>query len=409
MAETKHILIVCIDRDDDLGRKTGIQGPVLGRKNVLNAAARLAVTDPYESDANCMFAAVNTYDEITKNGETAEVCVLTGVDKTDYQSDKRISEQLDDVFAQFPADGIVLVTDGAEDDQVIPILQSKSRIISKKTVIVRQAKEVESTFYSIKEALKDNSLKTMFIILPGVILLLLAALPAFSFSIVAGSIGIFLLFYGFGLYERVQEAADDLTNSIAHQHTSFPFYLASFFVLVFAAITIYTQYTAIAQNQDPVTSAVSAAQTGYFLVFLAAESFLLAKSLDAAHLRKAYKLVTYFSYATLALLSWLILDAGTDVFLKRADIDWFLRIILISAVILWLTLRSARLIDIRTKVTDFLIGVSVYNPKGEWLGKIEKTYPAKQLLEFTNQKTKQLQTVNNNAFRFRENKIVLVK
>lgn len=409
MADTKHILIICVDRDDDLGRKTGIQGPVVGRKNVLNAAARLAVTDPYEADANCMFAAVNTYDEATRNGDTAEVCVLTGVDKTDYKSDRRISEQLDSVFSQFPADGIVLVTDGAEDDQVIPLLQSKSRIISKKNVIVRQAKEVESTFYTIKEALKDNTLKTMFLILPGVILLLLAALPAFSFSIVSGGIGIFLLFYGFGLYEKLQGAADDLTRSISHQHTSFPFYLASFFVLVFAAITVYTQYMTVAQTQDIVTSAVSAAQTGYFLVFLAAESFILAKSLDAQHLRKAYKIVSYYAYSVLVLLSWLILDTGTDVFLKRADIDWFLRIILVSAVVLWLTLRSARLIDIRTKISDFLLGVSVYSPKGEWLGKVEKTYPAKQMLAFTNTKTKQLQTLEKNAFRFRENNIVLVK
>src|SRR3989338_649465 len=409
MASPKNILVVCVDRDDDLGRKTGIQGPVIGRKNVLNAAAKLAVADPFEADANTMFAAVHQFDEITKSGETVEVACLTGVDKTDYSSYKRIMQQLDQVLEKFQTDGFVLVTDVAEDDQVIPLLQNRARIVSKQTVIVRQAKEVESTFYTIKEALKDNTLKTMFIILPGLILLALAFLPAFSFSIISGGIGFFLLFYGTGLYERLQDATSDLQKSIANQRTSFPFYLASFFVLAFALITIITQFTSNATTTDIITNAVQSLQNAFFLIFLAAESFVLAKSLDTVHARKAYRLHSYFVTGVLVILFWLILDAGTDVFLKRTDIDWFLRIILFSAVVLWLTLRSARMIDIRNKVTDFLIGASVYNPKGEWVGKVAKTYPAKQMIEFNNQKTKQIQQIDKTSFRFREGRVVLVK
>jgi hypothetical protein len=37
------------------------------------------------------------------------------------------------------------------------------------------------------------------------------------------------------------------------------------------------------------------------------------------------------------------------------------------------------------------------------------TDPGEQMLAFTNTKTKQLQTLEKNAFRFRENNIVLVK
>ncbi len=409
MTNEKAILVVCIDRDDDLGRKTGIQGPVIGRKNVLNAAAKLAVSDPYEADANTMFAAVHQFDEVVKSGENAEVVVLTGVDKTDYVSDKRILQQFDQVLEKFPADGIVLVTDGAEDDQVIPILQNRCRIVSKHTVIVRQAKEVESTFYTIKEALKDNTMKTMFVLLPGTILLALAFLPAFSFSIISGGIGFFLLFYGLGLYDRLQEAAEDLRKSVLNQRMSFPFYLTSFFVLTFAALTIYAQYTALAATQDALTSIVQAFQNSYFLLFLAAESIIIAKSFDAISSRRAYRLHSYIVTGIVTLLFWFILDAGTDVFLKRTNIDWFLWIVLGSAVVLWLAIRSANTIDIRNKITDFLIGVSVYNAKGEWVGKVSKTYPQKQLIEFNNLRTKQVQQADKSTFKFRDGKIVLVK
>ena len=49
-------------------------------------------------------------------------------------TDKRINEQLDYVLDSFHADAFILVTDGAEDDQVIPILQSRAPIISKEII-----------------------------------------------------------------------------------------------------------------------------------------------------------------------------------------------------------------------------------------------------------------------------------
>ena len=39
-------LVVCVDRDDDLGRKAGVRGPVLGREAVLEAAINLWTVDP---------------------------------------------------------------------------------------------------------------------------------------------------------------------------------------------------------------------------------------------------------------------------------------------------------------------------------------------------------------------------
>ncbi len=38
------LLVLCVDLDDDLGRKTGIDTPVVGRDAVVDAAVALAST-----------------------------------------------------------------------------------------------------------------------------------------------------------------------------------------------------------------------------------------------------------------------------------------------------------------------------------------------------------------------------
>ena len=42
----EKVLILCVDRDDDLGVKTKIKTPILGRKENLEAAVALALKDP---------------------------------------------------------------------------------------------------------------------------------------------------------------------------------------------------------------------------------------------------------------------------------------------------------------------------------------------------------------------------
>ena len=37
------LLVICIDRDDDIGKKAGIVSPVVGRNACLEAAQRLAL------------------------------------------------------------------------------------------------------------------------------------------------------------------------------------------------------------------------------------------------------------------------------------------------------------------------------------------------------------------------------
>ena len=51
------LLVICIDRDNDVGDKAGLTTPVVGRDACIEAAQRLALEDPEDADSNSIFAA----------------------------------------------------------------------------------------------------------------------------------------------------------------------------------------------------------------------------------------------------------------------------------------------------------------------------------------------------------------
>src|SRR5665647_2436424 len=48
-------LVLCIDRDNDLGSKAHLQCPIIGREDNVNAALQLGLIDPEDSDVNAIF------------------------------------------------------------------------------------------------------------------------------------------------------------------------------------------------------------------------------------------------------------------------------------------------------------------------------------------------------------------
>ncbi|NJD99906.1 DUF373 family protein [Thermococcus sp. LS1] len=171
-------LILAIDRDDDFGQKAGVEGPVIGRDACIDAALKLSLADPEDSDANVVYAAVKLYDELKGSGEfdEVEVALITGHPKVGVKSDLELSRQLDEVLQRFPANGVITVTDGAEDEQIFPIITSKVPIISSHRVVVKQSEGIETTYYIIyrylREILSDPEVAKVVLGIPGMILLL---------------------------------------------------------------------------------------------------------------------------------------------------------------------------------------------------------------------------------------------
>lgn len=172
------VLILAIDRDNDFGVKAGVNGPVIGREKCLDAAVKLSLADPEDSDANTLFAAIKLYDELKRSGEfeDVEVALITGHPSVGVKSDLELSRQLEEVLKVFPADGVIPVTDGAEDEQIFPIISSKVPIISSRRVVVKQSPGIETTWYIIvrylKELLSDPEASKVFVGIPGMIVLL---------------------------------------------------------------------------------------------------------------------------------------------------------------------------------------------------------------------------------------------
>nr|WP_206204236.1 DUF373 family protein [Thermococcus sp. 18S1] len=171
-------MILAIDRDDDFGEKAGVEGPVIGRDACIDAALKLSLADPEDSDANVVYAAVKLYDSLKESGEfdDVQVALITGHPKVGVKSDLELARQLEMVLERFPADGVITVTDGAEDEQIFPIITSKVPIISSHRVVVKQSEGIETTYYIIyrylKEILSDPEVAKVVLGIPGMILLL---------------------------------------------------------------------------------------------------------------------------------------------------------------------------------------------------------------------------------------------
>lgn len=212
----ERILIVCVDRDDDLGIKTGIKGPVIGKEANLEAASKLALADPTEADSNAIFGAIKIYEEakmlFSDPGTEVEVVTITGHHEKELLADEEINRQMEEVVKLFKPTGIVLVSDGADDELVIPILMRYAPIRSVRRVIVQQSREIEHTYVLLRryfeKLMKSPSSRSLFLGLPGAILILYGLFSLVEFqkylyigvSILAG---LFFLEKGFSLRDRI--------------------------------------------------------------------------------------------------------------------------------------------------------------------------------------------------------------
>ncbi len=147
MPETEEkYLILCVDRDDDLRSKAKVESPVVGRKAAVEAATKLALADPEEADANAIFAAVKKYDELVRAKTPCEVAVVCGAPDRGFQADRKVGRQIASVLQGGDYAGVVLVSDGGEDEQVVPIIQNQRPIISVQRVTVKHSQTVEETY-----------------------------------------------------------------------------------------------------------------------------------------------------------------------------------------------------------------------------------------------------------------------
>lgn len=169
-----RVLVICIDRDDDIGTKGGIETPIVGRDACINAGTRLAIEDPEDADSNAIFGAVKTYEELVSKGYTAEVAVVAGKFNRGVEADEKISLEVKSILERYKADGAVIISDGEDDETVLPVIQSRVPVISVQRIIIRHSRSVEYSYAVLGRYLKmlayDPQYSKFFLGVPGVLL-----------------------------------------------------------------------------------------------------------------------------------------------------------------------------------------------------------------------------------------------
>ncbi len=246
----RKILILCIDRDNDVGERLGIPTPVIGRDPLLNIAIQYILRYPDDSDANAMFGAIQLYDNLAASlgKDNVEVALVTGASSEDTMADLKLIGEVDRVLAQFNADAFIVVSDGPADEAIVPLLQSRRPVISVRRIVVRQSRGFEEFVvlakYYLTKLFVEPKYRKYALGLPGLLLLLygIASIIAYKLpAIVAALVGsVIVLLFGvsallvaFNIHEKI------LSFIRRYELTFFTIVVSAMLLILYPLVNLY--------------------------------------------------------------------------------------------------------------------------------------------------------------------------
>ncbi|MDD2339880.1 MAG: DUF373 family protein [Methanosarcina sp.] len=246
-------LVICIDRDNDLGEKAKLQTPIVGREANVQAAVALGIADPEDSDTNTIFGGIRILDELRGKGADAEIVSFAGDKSVGVISDQKIAEQLETFLNMNNVERAIFVSDGAEDETLVPIIQSRIKIDSVKRIVVMQSENLESTYYILKHVFSDPKISQTFFVPFGLAFLiyaifLLAGYPEGAVVGIFAAVGLYMLYRGFGLDDFVALEKEKLWDAFLEQRMVFISYTAALLITlvatVYGAMEVWKLYSA---------------------------------------------------------------------------------------------------------------------------------------------------------------------
>ncbi len=197
-------LVVCLDRTGDIGRKIDSEMPVAGWSRVESTITDIGLADPEDSTVNTLLEGLRVTRSLRDNGQAATIAVVSGVSESVVSADRAVARQLDALVSRYNPDQAIVVIDSPEDEQLLPLVESRIAVDSVDRVVVRQARDLESTYYLIKQFLADEELRqttlvplgTALVVFPG---LAYMASIGVALAVIIAVIGLFLLFKGVGM------------------------------------------------------------------------------------------------------------------------------------------------------------------------------------------------------------------
>ena len=241
MAKT---LVLNVDRDDDFGRKAQVKSPIIGMQDNLDAANKLGRNDPEDSDLNAIFFAISIYESLKKEGKDIEIATICGDINVGVKSDQKLSEQLDIVIKDTNVEDVILISDGAEDEHILPIVQSRLKINSIQRVNVKQSTQLEDTYYKFLKMLDEDKVKKQFFLPIALILIVwsifaILGMAASGFGAILFTLGIYLLIRTFNSEKKVAVIWQEFRAGLLTGRPSFYTFIIA---VVIIAITLFYAY-----------------------------------------------------------------------------------------------------------------------------------------------------------------------
>ncbi|QCJ47688.1 MULTISPECIES: DUF373 family protein [Haloprofundus] len=212
-------LVLCVDRTNDIGRKTGLRTPVSGWEAVQSLVVDVGLADPEDTSVNCLLEALRVARDLRDEREEAVVAVVSGASDSLVGADRSVAAQLDELVERYDPESVVVVVDSAEDERLVPVVESRLRVDAVDRIVVRQARDIESTYYLLKQFLADEELRQTVLVPMGIGLLLLPLLllrfgsPALAGAFIASLLGAVLLYKGLAIDERLANVPERVRDT----------------------------------------------------------------------------------------------------------------------------------------------------------------------------------------------------
>jgi len=371
--KNERLLVLVVDIDNDLYVKTKINGPLLGRVQNLNGATQLALADPEDTDANTMFEAVRTYDELKKEGYEVNIATITGAESLGYAADRELARQLEQVIEQYKPDGCIFVSDGASDERALPIIESRVKVNSVHTITVKQSKALESTYVTLLKKLEEPHYARIIFGIPAIIFLLFALSYALNlgWQLPVAIIGIYLLIKGFGLEEGILASFRGFGFSI--DRMSFVFYLSSL-IFFFASLIIgIGDYVYEIGNGASAALSFAYALEGFLLLIpLVLFLYLIGRVSDAKSNRYLFRNYKYGVYAGSTIIIWVLLYSFLAWIIGQIYFGQFLFFTILAIAIGMTISYTVSFLKRRAIRKRNLANKAVINELGTLIGKVEK-------------------------------------
>jgi putative membrane protein len=203
-------LVCCVDRANDVGRLTGREPPVAGRDDVTDLVTAVGVADPEDTSVNCLLEGLRVAEDLEAEGDDPIVAVVAGDDDEPGGRDRALARQVDLLIDEYAPDSTIVVTDSAADERAVPVIESRLPVDAVDRLVVRQARDIESTYYLLKQFLADEELRATVLVPMGVTLVAFPIIQVLAGTTVAVAaislvIGAFLLYKGLGVDEYVED------------------------------------------------------------------------------------------------------------------------------------------------------------------------------------------------------------